>query len=201
MDTKQTDTDGSSQDSPELPQQQRQMLVAMPSMLDPNFIRGVTLLCKHDEEGAIGITVNRPTDMVLLEVFKSLNIDCDIAEISEQIVFHGGPVHPERGFVLHSPEKKWESSMVLGDTMMVTTSRDVLAAIAAGDGPEKYLVALGYAGWTAGQLEHELRENAWLTVDMDSDIIFNQPTFQRWEKAVGKLGIDIDQVHHGVGQA
>jgi len=185
----------------QLPEQQRQMLVAMPSMLDPNFIHGVTLLCKHDKEGAVGITVNRPTDMVLLEVFKSLNIDCDIAEVAEQVVFDGGPVHPERGFVLHSPEKEWESSMLLGESIMVTTSRDVLAAIAAGDGPEKYLVALGYAGWTAGQLEYELRENAWLTVDMDTDIIFNQPTPSRWEKAVGKLGIDIDQLHHGVGQA
>ncbi|MBE9549765.1 MAG: YqgE/AlgH family protein [Proteobacteria bacterium] len=198
MNTKPTDNQHTKR---RLPEQQRQMLVAMPSMLDPNFVHGVTLLCKHDKEGAVGITVNRPTDMVLLEVFKSLNIDCDIAEIAEQAVFDGGPVHPERGFVLHSPEKEWESSMSLGESIMVTTSRDVLAAIAAGDGPEKYLVALGYAGWTAGQLEYELRENAWLTVDMDTDIIFNQPTPSRWEKAVGKLGIDIDQLHRGVGRA
>lgn len=177
------------------------MLVAMPTMLDPNFVHGVTLLCKHDEEGAIGITVNRPTNMVLLEVFKSLNIDCEISEISEQTVFDGGPVHPERGFVLHSPEKKWESSLPLTDSLMVTTSRDVLAAIASGEGPEKYLVALGYAGWTAGQLEDELRENAWLTVDVDADIIFNQPTPKRWQMAVNKLGIEINQIHHQVGQA
>jgi len=196
MDTKATESHHNKIKKP-----QQQMLVAMPTMLDPNFIHGVTLLCKHDEEGAIGITVNRPTDMVLLEVFKSLNIDCDIDSVATQTVFEGGPVHPERGFVLHSPEQKWESSLELNESLTVTTSKDVLAAIARGEGPSKYLVALGYAGWTAGQLEGELRENAWLTVDADADIIFNQPSPERWEKAVGKLGIAIHQLHNGVGRA
>ena len=181
--------------------QNRQMLVAMPNMADPNFAMGVTLLCKHDQEGAVGITINRPSNMILLEIFKQLNIECDDPAISEQTVFEGGPVHPERGFVVHSPEQQWESSLPICDDLVVTSSRDVLAAIAAGDGPEKYLVALGYAGWSEGQLEHELRANAWLTVDADSDIIFNQDSSKRWQSSVDKLGINISQLPNQVGSA
>ncbi len=182
-------------------EQSRQMLVAMPSMLDPNFARGVTLLCKHDQDGAIGITINRPSNMILLEIFKQLNIECDDPVISEQTVFEGGPVRPERGFVVHTPDQKWESSLQVAEGLMVTSSRDVLAAIAAGEGPEKYLVALGYAGWSEGQLEDELRANAWLTVDADSDIIFNQDTSKRWQSSVDKLGINLNQLPNQVGSA
>ncbi len=182
-------------------EQNRQMLVAMPNMLDPNFARGVTLLCKHDKDGAIGITINRPSTMILLEIFKQLNIECDDPIISEQTVFEGGPVHPERGFVVHTPDQKWDSSLRVSEGLMVTSSRDVLAAIAVGAGPEKYLVALGYAGWSEGQLEDELRANAWLTVDADNDIIFNQDTSKRWQSSVDKLGINLSQLPNQVGRA
>lgn len=187
--------------TPDPSEQNRQMLVAMPNMLDPNFAMGVTLLCKHDQDGAIGITINRPSNMILLEIFKQLNIECDDPVISEQTVFEGGPVRPERGFVVHTPDQKWESSLQVAEGLMVTSSRDVLAAIAAGEGPEKYLVALGYAGWSEGQLEDELRANAWLTVDADSDIIFNQDTSKCWQSSVDKLGINLSQLPNQVGRA
>jgi len=138
---------------------QQQMLIAMPAMADPNFSRSVTLMCQHNKEGAIGITFQ-------------LNISCDNQKISSMIVLEGGPVAPERGFVLHTPCEGFDSSIKINDDIMVTTSRDVLAAIAAGKGPQHFLVALGYAGWGDGQLESEMRQNAWISVPADKGILF-----------------------------
>ena len=177
---------------------QQQMLVAMPAMADPNFSRSVTLLCQHNEEGAIGITINRQSGFTLGELLLQLNISCENQEITSMMVLEGGPVSPDHGFVLHTPVEGFDSSIQINDEIMVTTSRDVLSAIAAGKGPQQFLVALGYAGWGDGQLESEMRQNAWLSVPADKGILFESALQNRWEKAVGKLGININDLH-GVG--
>lgn len=170
----------------------------MPAMADPNFSRSVTLLCQHNEEGAIGITINRQSTFTLGELLFQLNIPCENEKISSLVVLEGGPVSPDHGFVLHTPVEGFDSSIQINDDIMVTTSRDVLAAIAAGKGPDKFLVALGYAGWSDGQLEFEMRQNAWLAVPADKGILFESALPKRWEKALGKLGINISDLH-GVG--
>jgi len=180
---------------------QQQLLIAMPAMSDPNFARSVTLLCQHNEEGAIGITINRPSDFSLGELLFQLNISCDDLEISSMMVLEGGPVSPDHGFVLHTPVDGYDSSIQINDDIMVTTSRDILSAIAKGDGPGQFLVALGYAGWGDGQLESEMRQNAWLSVPADKGILFESALQNRWEKAVGKLGININDLHGEGGHA
>jgi putative transcriptional regulator len=175
-----------------------QFLVAMPAMADPNFSRSVTLMCQHTEQGAIGITINRESDFTLGEVLDQLEIPCRDETLRGAPVLEGGPVHRDRGFVLHTPMEGFDSSLPLSDEVMVTTSRDVLARIAEGRGPERYLVALGYAGWGDGQLEHEMRENAWLSVPADANLLFDLPLEQRWASAVSALGVDISYLH-GVG--
>ncbi len=177
---------------------QQQMLIAMPAMDDPNFSRSVTLLCQHNEEGAIGITINRASAFTLGELLMQLNISCEDSAISSLFVLEGGPVNPDRGFVLHTPVEGYDSSVKINDDIMITTSRDILSAIAAGDGPKQFQVALGYAGWGDGQLEFEMRQNAWLSVPADKGILFDAALNARWEQAVGKLGIDINNLH-GVG--
>jgi len=178
-----------------------QMLIAMPGMVDSNFVSSVTLLCQHNEAGAIGITINRLSNFSLGEIFSQLHIDCGNDTIRTLPVLEGGPVAPDRGFVLHSPHEGYESSMEVGQEIMVTTSRDVLADIAAGSGPDKYIVALGYAGWGGGQLEHEMLANAWLSVSADTDIVFDMPLPSRFDEALGRLGIKIDRLHSEAGHA
>ena len=179
----------------------QQMLIAMPGMTDDNFAGSVTLLCQHNEEGAIGITINRQSEFSLGEILAQLHIDCDNHAIRTLPVLEGGPVAPDRGFVLHSPIEGYESSMKISPDIMVTTSRDVLAAIALGGGPDKFVVALGYAGWGGGQLEGELRQNAWLSVAADSGIVFDMPLPRRFEGALDRLGIKIDRLHGAGGHA
>ena len=180
---------------------ERQLLLAMPGMVDSNFVGSVTLLCQHNEAGAIGITINRLSNFTLGEIFSQLHIECGNDTIRRLPVLEGGPVAPDRGFVLHSPHQGYESSMDVGQEIMVTTSRDVLADIAAGSGPEKYIVALGYAGWGGGQLENEMLANAWLSVSADTDIVFDMSLPSRFDEALGRLGIKIDQLHSEAGHA
>jgi len=180
---------------------ERQMLIAMPGMVDSNFAGSVTLLCQHDDAGAIGITINRLSDYTLGEIFGQLQLECDDDDIRQRPVLEGGPVAPDRGFVLHSPCEGYESSMKIGREIMVTTSRDVLADIATGGGPEKFVVALGYAGWGGGQLEGEMLANAWVTVNADSDIVFDLPLPNRFDEALGRLGIRVDRLHSEAGHA
>ena len=180
---------------------QEQMLIAMPSMSDPNFSRSVTLLCQHNEHGAIGITVNRQSGFTLGDLFQQLNIPCQNDSITSRLVLEGGPVSPDHGFVLHSPQEGYGSSIRLNDDIMVTTSRDVLVAIANDVGPERFLVALGYAGWGDGQLEWEMRQNAWLSVPADKEILFESDLQHRWENAIGKLGISVKDLHEVGGHA
>ncbi|NKI35657.1 YqgE/AlgH family protein [Wenzhouxiangella sp. XN79A] len=162
----------------------------MPGLDDPNFDHGVTLMCQHNDEGALGITINRHSDLTLKDVLAQLDIPCEDASIGDRPVLAGGPVQQERGFVLHTPDGAWESTTEVAPGIMVTTSRDVLEAIAEHRGPEKFVVALGYAGWSAGQLEEELRDNAWLNTNARSEIVFDLPIDDRWMRAVATLGID-----------
>jgi putative transcriptional regulator len=179
----------------------KQMLIAMPGMVDSNFSGSVTLLCQHNEAGAIGITINRLSNFTLGEIFSQLQIDCSNDTIRNYPVLEGGPVASDRGFVLHSPLEGYESSMDVGQEIMVTTSRDVLVDIATGSGPGKYIVALGYAGWGGGQLEGEMLANAWLSVSADKDIVFDMPVPNRFDEALGRLGIKIDRLHSEAGHA
>jgi putative transcriptional regulator len=178
-----------------------QMLIAMPGMVDQNFAGSVTLLCQHNDAGAIGITINRLSTFSLGEILAQLQIDCSDDTIRRRPVLEGGPVAPDRGFVLHSPREGYESSLAIGKDIMVTTSRDVLAEIARGEGPDKFVVALGYAGWGGGQLEGEMRANAWLSVAADTDIVFDMPLPSRFNEALGRLGIRIDRLHSEAGHA
>jgi putative transcriptional regulator len=179
----------------------RQMLIAMPGMVDDNFAGSVTLLCQHNEAGAIGITINRLSDYSLGEIFTQLKLDCSDEAIRDLPVLEGGPVARDRGFVIHSPMEGYESSLPIGPDLMVTTSRDVLAEIAAGGGPPKFLVALGYAGWGEGQLENELLANAWLSVAADTAIVFDLPVPRRFDEALGRLGVRVDMLHSEAGHA
>ncbi|HYM86438.1 MAG TPA: YqgE/AlgH family protein, partial [Pseudoxanthomonas sp.] len=140
-----------------------QLLIALPALDDPHFTRSVALICQHDEEGAMGVVVNRASEYSLGDVLAQMNLEVRDAALGNRIVLSGGPVHPERGFVLHDGDRTWDSTLVIGGGLSLTTSRDILEAMAEGTGPEHVVVALGCAGWGAGQLEYELGENSWLT--------------------------------------
>lgn len=178
------------------------LLIAMPGMGDPNFARGITFVCQHNEDGAMGLLVNRLSEYRLGEVLEQMRMRCARDEVAAAPVLMGGPVQPERGFVLHASDAgNWESSFRVNDMATVTTSRDILAAMADGKGPERVLVALGYAGWSAGQLEQELRDNAWLTVRADARILFDTALDERWGAAVALVGIDPTQLMNYAGHA
>lgn len=177
-------------------------LIAMPGMGDPNFERGITFVCQHDQDGAMGLLVNRRSDFKLGDVLQQMHMPCERTAVAATPVLSGGPVQPERGFVLHAlGEHRWDSSYHINDALGVTTSRDILAAMADGDGPSQALVALGYAGWGAGQLEQELRDNAWLTVEADPRILFDTPLDDRWSAAVALMGIEPGQLTTYSGHA
>lgn len=167
-----------------------QFLIAMPSLADPNFERTVTLICEHNEDGALGLIINRPTDLRIGEVFEQLSLKQRDGDIGRQPVMHGGPVAQSRGFVLHGEERDWDSTLKLGNGLCLTTSRDIMEAMARGSGPKRSLFALGYAGWTAGQLEAEMAENSWLSVHCSAELIFETPVEDRWHAATRLLGID-----------
>ncbi len=178
-------------DSPWL---KNQFLVALPGLQDGLFAQSITYICEHDENGAMGIVINRPLDMNMSDIFSFLEIDT-ADDGRDALVFAGGPVNTDRGFVLHpTGGREWESTMNVGPSLSLTTSMDVLRAIAAGEGPAQALIALGYAGWSAGQLEDEIQRNAWLSVPGDDDIIFHTPFQQRFKAALAKLGIDESQL-------
>lgn len=174
------------------------LLIAMPYMKDPNFAGTVTLICDHSEQGAMGLIINRPLEFTLADILVQLDLEC---EECTSPVMGGGPVQQDRGFVLHRPGGTWQSSMALSGSLELTTSRDVLAAIGAGEGPTEYLVALGYAGWGEGQLEQELSGNFWLTCPADDSILFHTPSEQRFAAALARMGIDINQLTDAVGHA
>ncbi len=186
----------------ELKSLQNHFLIAMPSLGDSYFSHSVTYILEHNESGAMGIVINQASTMTFRELIKQTD-DCAniIDEKSEQIVVCGGPVNPDRGFVLHSSQAGWASSVEVTEDIMVTTSKDILSVLGNHDGPNKSVIALGYAGWDAGQLEQEIHENAWLTVEADESILFDTPIHKKWEAAVNKLGIDGWQLTQQAGTA
>ncbi len=178
-----------------------QFLIAMPALEDPNFARTVTYVCAHNEEGAMGIVINRPLNIELGEVLTQMKLESEDPAIITRPVFQGGPVHRDRGFIIHRPAGDWGSTIQVTDQIAISTSREILAAISKGTGPNDLLVALGYAGWGAGQLEHEMAQNAWLSGPASLDIIFNAPPEKRWERAAAHVGIDIARLSTDVGHA
>lgn len=179
-----------------------QFLIAMPALADPNFSQTVTYICEHTPNGALGIVINRMLDDLDLAVMlEHMKITATAPNITGYPVFLGGPVQTERGFILHSPLGEWNSSVQVTGSMAVTTSRDILEAMAVGRGPEKVLVALGYAGWGPGQLEIEMTQNAWLNGPADPQIIFDTPVEKRWEAAAALMGVDLRLLSNSVGHA
>jgi putative transcriptional regulator len=177
------------------------LLIAMPSLEDPNFFHTVTYICEHNAEGALGIVINRPTDISLAELLQQLDISPEPTVDTTTSIFEGGPVHHEHGFLLHTPIGHWNASLPVTEQVALTTSRDILEAIAQGDGPERYLVALGYAGWGPGQLEEELAANAWLSGPATLSLLFDTPEEKRWEEAAALLGVDLHLLSSDTGHA
>ncbi len=176
-------------------------LIAMPGLYDPNFYHTVTYICSHNEEGAMGIVINKPLDLVLREVLEQMDISFKDGIANDTPIYDGGPVQSDRGFILHKYDKDWDSSLKVNDQIGLATSIDILNAIANGEGPENSFIALGYAGWSAGQLEKEIQDNIWLSGPAESKIIFDTPIEQRWNSAACLLGINIDQLSPDVGHA
>ncbi|MEJ2609090.1 MAG: YqgE/AlgH family protein [Candidatus Thiodiazotropha sp.] len=176
-------------------------LIAMPQLEDPNFFHTVTYICEHSSDGAMGIVINRPMELHLADVFEQLDIPVTTNKIAEQPVYIGGPVQGDRGFVLHDSSTEWTSTLKITSGISVTTSLDILEAIAAGKGPNNNLVALGYAGWGAGQLESEIAQNAWLNGPAESNIIFMRASKERWQAAADLLGVDLNLLSGDAGHA
>ncbi len=181
-------------------------LVAMPGMLDPTFERAVIYVCEHSDKGALGLVINRPTDLTLDTLFARIDLKLEIDLLGSATVLFGGPVQTERGFVLHrANDEEYSSSVQVNGSIRLTTSKDVLQALSDGRGPDKILVTLGYAGWQAGQLEDEIAANGWLTVQTSDDsverILFDTPVDDRYAEAVKLLGFDPGMLSGEAGHA
>ena len=176
-------------------------LIAMPNQAQPPFSRGVALLCQHDEDGAVGLLVNQLSEYRFGDVLAQMKLGCSDPDLADAPVLIGGPVQQERGFVLHREHGHWESSYRINASWSVTTSRDILVAMAAGEGPRQALMALGYAGWSAGQLEQELKDNTWLTAEASERVVFHTPLEERWSAAAGLVGVDPLQLPGYAGHA
>jgi putative transcriptional regulator len=178
-----------------------QLLIAMPSMGDPNFAQSVALICDHSARGALALILNKPLPMKMGEIFEQLDIEPHPGPLRERHVLRGGPMQTDRGFVVHPAGGEWDSTLKVSDLIHVTTSRDILAAIARGQGPQEAVVALGYAGWDGGQLEEEIRANAWLSAPVESGIIFDLPFESRWQAAARLLGVELSRISPISGNA
>jgi putative transcriptional regulator len=177
------------------------LLVAMPSLADPNFAQTVTLICEHSDKGALGIVLNKPLPMKLSDVLTQMKLAPTSEQIAAQPVLRGGPVHTDRGFVLHRPGGVWDHTHKVSESIQVTTSRDILAAMARGEGPTDAFIALGYAGWESGQLEKEMADNAWFSMPVDARVVFDLPFEDRWMGAWRFLGIDVERLSPVAGHA
>lgn len=177
-------------------------LIAMPSMADPQFSHSVIYICEHSPEGAMGIVINVPLNIHLGDVLQNMNIKTDDDQVSQTPVLAGGPIQQERGFVIHrGNSEKWESSLALTKNISITTSKDILMAIANHKGPKEMIIALGYAGWDSGQLEREIAQNTWLCGPADPQVLFDIPAENRWRAAGALLGVDMDCLSTEVGHA
>jgi putative transcriptional regulator len=170
------------------------LLIAMPAMGDPNFSQTVALICDHSSQGALALILNKPLPMRMAEIFAQLEIEIAAGPLPEQQVLRGGPMQTDRGFVVHRAGSEWDSTLKVSAALHVTTSRDILAAMARGLGPEHAVVALGYAGWDGGQLEEEIRANAWLSAPVDLAVIFDLPFESRWQAAGRLLGVELTRI-------
>jgi putative transcriptional regulator len=184
-------------------------LIAMPGLDDESFSRSVVYLCEHSERGALGLIINKPTDISLRKLFDKVELSLGRDDLGDDLVYQGGPLQTERGFVLHDPmwvkeaddESIYASTMMIPGGLEMTTSKDVLEALADGAGPRRVLVTLGYASWGEGQLESELAENSWLTVGADQAVIFETPAEQRYDRALGLLGLQSWMLSPEAGRA
>jgi putative transcriptional regulator len=176
-------------------------LIAMPAMTDPYFAKSLTYICEHNDQGALGIVINRPIDLTLGELFAQIKVPLDQEDLKRLPVHFGGPVQTDRGFVLHDPIGQWQSTLAVSDKIGLTTSKDILQAVGEGHGPNSLLVTLGYAGWSQGQLEEELSQNAWLTVKANEEILFDMPAEERLPAAMALLGIDYASLSEDAGHA
>lgn len=177
-------------------------LMAMPHLEDPNFAGTLTYLCDHDDDGTLGVIVNRPSELTLDGLFEQLDIESEPGPHNDVLVYNGGPTYRDRGFILHRGNASdWDSSIQVAEGLALTTSMDMLQAIAQRRGPEQYLVTLGCAGWKSGQLEDELKQNTWLTVEGDAEILFDRPPEQRLSAAAGILGVDLNLMTRDAGHA
>jgi putative transcriptional regulator len=211
--------DGNSSEILPMNSLENQLLIAMPTLGDPYFNKTVTYICEHNEEGAMGLIINLPVNITLSDLLKQIEPEeeeaaqviestdeelagaTDITNSLEQLVLAGGPISKQRGFVLHSSQTGWTSSLALSKELMITTSKDILLALGTEKAPEQFMVTLGYAGWGPGQLEKELQANSWLTTPADIEILFNTPIEQRWKKATEKMGIDLAHLSSDIGHA
>jgi putative transcriptional regulator len=176
-------------------------LIAMPAMTDPYFSKTLTYICEHNEQGALGIVINRRIDLDFEALFAQIKIPLENQALAAMPIHYGGPVQMDRGFVLHQPAGDWQSSLKVSDGIALTTSKDILEAVGRGEGPAKLFVSLGYAGWEAGQLEHELAQNAWLTVPAEPSLIFDEPEESRLAAAMQILGVDFASLADEAGHA
>ena len=176
-------------------------LIAMPNMTDPNFARTLTYVCEHNDQGALGIVINRPLDMTLSVLFERINVPLETMGFAAMPVYFGGPVQTDRGFVLHRPVGDWQATLAVHGDIGLTSSRDVLQSVGSRGQPSEIIVTLGYAGWAAGQLEWELAQNAWLTVAADPHIIFEMPPEERLPAAMQLLGVDFASLSDIAGHA
>jgi len=182
------------------------LLIAMPGMTDPFFSKSVTFICTHNQDGAMGVMINRPTDLSYETLFEKIKVDLAQSELAENTVLHGGPVQPERGFVLHEHSGEWDSTLSIAENTALTTSKDILESVAIGTGPKKMLLALGYAGWTAGQLEQEIAANSWLSVQAKDGetlhkILFECKAEDKLNASLALLGVNPAMLSDVAGHA
>jgi putative transcriptional regulator len=173
----------------------------MPGLMDENFNQAVTFICEHDDNGTFGIIINRESEISLDDVMQQMNIPYQPDSAKVEPVFTGGPVQANRGFVLHRPIGNWDSSLIVNDSVALTTSRDILEAIADNNGPDDNIITLGYAGWGPGQLEQEMADNTWLSCPAEEQIIFNTPVEKRWQAAANLIGVDLQLMSNDAGHA
>ncbi len=177
------------------------LLVAMPALQGGEFERSVIYVCEHQPEGAVGLIINQPLQYPLSFMFDQLQIKSDDAKQKNQPLLFGGPVQPERGFVIHRPFGQWRSSLLLGDDVTITTSNDIIRAIAENNGPDDVLVALGFVAWGEGQLDQEIERNQWLVCPYQAKLLYDVPFDERWEKAPQALGVNVNQLIGKAGHA
>ena len=176
-------------------------LIAMPNLRQSLFEESVSVVCQHTTEGAIGLVINKAMPTTMQEVFTQMGLPTEHLPNPDQLILVGGPVQPEVGFVLHRPKGEWESTLKVSDQLHLTSSRDILEAISLGQGPKEFQFLLGYAGWSGGQIEHEMEQNSWLHLPVDADMIFQTPFEDMWENTTSHLGFDPSRISNQIGHA